>query len=330
MLTETTYMEYRPPLSCQRSTPRPRRLLAGVLLTAVVCAASSCGQPNHSSNVATVNNGPITVESFRSRMAFMGLGNDPSALTPHLRQAVLETMVRRKLVLDEAQAKGIRLEPEEMDREEASRRKGLSEEAFERTLAAQGIEYYDWRRVMAQELLVQKTLDLLLTSQVHISAEDVRAYYHEHRAQFKRQEQVLAQHALMPTKELAQKLQDRVAKGDDMSLVAAELEVPLADEGEPSWLERGHMPPALESKVFALEPGKVAGPLPSPYGFHVVRVLAKRLAMELDLAQAAEEIQRRLSAEKKEAMAASMVEEMRAKAQIWFDPRFEKSGKLGK
>jgi peptidyl-prolyl cis-trans isomerase C len=280
--------------------------------------------------VATVNDGPISVESYRAQMAFMGLGNDPAVLTPGLRRAVLETMARRKLVLDQAQAKGIRLEPEEMDREEASLRRGLSEEAFERTLAAQGIEYYDWRRVMAQEVLVQKTLDLLITSQVRVSAEEVRSYYQEHRDEFRRPEQVLAQHALMPSKEMAQQLADRVSKGEDLGQAAARLEAPLADDGEPSWLERGHMPPSLESKVFALEPGKVAGPLPSNYGFHVVRVLAKRPAMELDLAQAAEEIQRRLSAQRKEAMASSLVEEMRASAKVWFDPGFEQSGKLGK
>lgn len=309
---------------------RPRGLARCILLAAAAWLIVSCGEPTHSTHVASVNDGPITVESYRAQMAFMGLGNDPAVLTPLLRRAVLETMVRRKLVLDQAQAKGIRLEPEEMDREEASLRRGLSEEAFERTLAAQGIEYYDWRRVMAQEILVQKTLDLLITSQVHISAEEVRAYYQEHRNQFRRAEQVLAQHALMPSKELAQQLADRVLKGEDLGQAAAQLEAPLADDGEPSWLDRGHMPAALENRVFALEPGKVAGPLPSNYGFHVVRVLAKRPAMELDLAQAAEEIQRLLSAQKKEAMASSLVEEMRASAKVWFDPGFEQSGKLGK
>jgi peptidyl-prolyl cis-trans isomerase C len=305
-------------------------LARSILLLAAVWLLASCGEPTHSSHVATVNDGPITVESYRAQMAFMGLGNDPTVLTPGLRRAVLETMARRKLVLDQAQAKGIRLEPEEMDREEASLRRGLSEEAFERTLAAQGIEYYDWRRVMSQEILVQKTLDLLITSQVHVSAEEVRGYYQEHRNEFRRPEQVLAQHVLMPSKELAQQLAERVLKGEDLGQAAAQLEAPLADDGEPSWLERGHMPPTLESKVFALEAGKVAGPLPSNYGFHVVRVLAKRPAMELDLAQAAEEIQRRISVQRKEAMASSLVEEMRASAKVWFDPGFEQSGKLGK
>jgi peptidyl-prolyl cis-trans isomerase C len=310
--------------------PRPLGLARCLALLAAAWLLVSCGEASHSTNVASVNDGPIAVESYRAQMAFMGLGNDPTVLTPGLRRAVLETMVRRKLVLDQAQAKGIRLEPEEMDREEASLRRGLSEEAFERTLAAQGIEYYDWRRVMSQEILVQKTLDLLISSQVLISAEEVRAYYQEHRDQFKRAEQVLAQHALMPSKEMAQQLADRVLKGEDLGQAAAQLEAPLADDGEPSWLERGHMPPGLENKVFALEPGKVAGPLPSNYGFHVVRVLAKRPAMELDLGQAAEEIQRLLSAQKKEAMASSLVEEMRSSAKVWFDPGFEQSGKLGK
>jgi peptidyl-prolyl cis-trans isomerase C len=272
----------------------------------------------------------ITISEFQAQCAFMGLGGKPSALAPELRQAVLETIIQRRIIMEQAQSRSIRLEPEELDREEASLRRGLSEDAFERTLAAQGIEYEAWRQVLAQELLMHKTLDLLLSSQVRISPEEVRTYYQEHREDFRRPEQVLAQHALLPNLEMAQKLLQRVQAGEDMGRAASDLEVPLADEGEPLWLARGHMPGGLENKVFALEPGKLAGPLASSYGYHVVRVLAKRPASDLDLTQAAEEIQRRLAADKKELLAGSFLEELRGKTQVWCDPGFLESGQLGK
>jgi peptidyl-prolyl cis-trans isomerase D len=114
-----------------------------------------------------------------------------------------------------------------------------------------------------------------------------------------------------------------------MAAAAAELGVALPDEGEPTWLSRGHMPEALEDKVFALEPGKLAGPLSSPYGLHVVRVLARRAASKLDLAQAAEEIQRRLASDKKEQLAVLFIDQMRAKAKVTFNAEFAASGKFG-
>ena len=307
---------------------RARRAMAYGLLLLTLPLWQACEQKSHSLELASVDGQPILMEEFLAQSAFMGLGKDPAALTPDLRRAVLETMVRQRLLLGQAQAKSIRLEPEELDREEASLRRGLSEEAFEASLIAQGIEYDEWRRMLSQEILLQKALDLLLGGRVHVAADDLRGYYQEHREEFRRPEQVLAQHVLMPSQQAALELLRRLAKGQDLAKAAADLGVALPDDGEPTWLARGHMPQALEDSIFALQPGKLAGPLASAYGFHVVRVLAKRPAAELDLTQAAEEIQHRLSAEKREALAASYIEDLRAKAQVVFDARFEQNGTL--
>lgn len=327
MVTNLLVMLQESPQAPRRG--RSRRFLACGLMLLSLAMTGACDKKSHSPELASVEDQAILMEDFLAQSAFMGLGKDPTALTRDLRRAVLETLVRRRLVLVQAQAKSIRLEPEELDREEASLRRGLSEEAFDRSLLAQGIEYEEWRRVLSQEILMHKALDLLLGGRVHIAADDVRTYYQAHREDFRRPEQVLAQHVLMPSKESAQDLVQRLAKGEDLGTAAAELGLALADDGEPTWLSRGHMPPALEDKIFSLEPGKLAGPLPSPYGFHVARVLAKRPAAELDLSQAAEEIQRRLSAEKREALASSYIEELRSKARVVFDARFEQSGLLG-
>ncbi|MCA1988519.1 MAG: peptidyl-prolyl cis-trans isomerase [Desulfarculus sp.] len=311
-----------------RLRPLAHALAWGLVLLAMAWVAA-CSKPSAPSEVANVDGQAILLDDFLAQTAFMGLGKDPQALSPDLRQAVLETLARRRLVLMQAQAKGIRLEREELDREEASLRRGLSEEAFELTLIAQGIDYDEWRQVLSQEILTQKTLDLLLAGQVQVTPDEIRTYYQEHAQEFSRPEQVLAQHALVPDKETARKLLQRLTQGEDMAAAAAELGVTLPEEGEPTWLSRGHMPETLEEKVFALEPGKLAGPLSSPYGLHVVRVLARRPASKLDLAQAADEIQRRLAAEKKEQMAALFIDQMRAKAKVTFNAEFAASGKFG-
>jgi foldase protein PrsA len=170
-------------------------------------------------------------------------------------------------------------------------------------------------------------MDLVLAPQVRASTEEVRAYYNSHREEFQRPDQVLAQHALLPTRKLAQALVTRVEAGEDMARASAMLGAPLVDGGEPMWLSRGHMPQELEDKVFATRPGSLAGPLASPYGFHVVRVVAKRAAGVTQLIDAAEDIQRKLSAGKMEAKASAWTQELRSQAEIRFDPQFEATGK---
>lgn len=299
----------------------------GVLLVLLLVACSPEPPPGPPA-VARVDGRPVTLAEFNSRAAFMGLGGDPALLEPALRRAVVEELVARHLVLAEADRQGVALHPDELDRREKQLLSKLAPEALERNLAIHGISREQWRRELADQLLMEKALRLILRPAIRVTPQETAAFYRAHLDRFHRPEQILAQHALLPSKALAQKLLDQVQKGMDMSRAAAEMGAPLPGGGQPTWLSRGHMPPGLEKKVFALKPGQLAGPLPSPYGFHVVRVKSKRPAMVLSLAQAAPEIQKLLVAQKQEALAVSLLEELRAKSDIIYDQRFLEKGRL--
>lgn len=304
------------------------------MLTVMICLAwalgpAACGQDTTGNALVVIDGDVVGIVEYRAQAAFMGLGGDPGNITPEMRRAVLEGLVRQHLVTRKAKELSIQLLPEELSREESRLRRGLDENALEASLAAQGISYGQWQEVLARELLVKKTLDLVLASQLRISTDEVRQYYKAHKDEFNQPAQVLAQHAVLPTRELAHRLVERVSKGEDMVEAAAALGSPLADEGEPNWLSRGHMPEALEKKIFALEPGKLAGPLSSDYGFHVVRILDKRPAQKADLAQAAEKIQHRLAADKLEVLSEQWIEDLRSRADLKFNQQFLDSGRIG-
>lgn len=290
---------------------------------------AACQQKKVNNVLASINGHDIGVAEYKAQAAFMGLGGDPVNLTPEMRKAVLESLVRQYLVAKRAKELSIKLMPEELEREESRLRRGLDQESFETGLAAQGINYMEWRKVLARELLMKKTLDLAMAAQVRISADEVRQYYREHRAEFNHPDQILAQHVVLPTRELAQRLVERVAAGEDLVNAAAELGTPLAEEGQPIWLSRGHMPEALEKKIFALKPGKLAGPLSSDYGYHVVKVLDKRPARKADLTKAAEKIQRRLAADKMEILAEQWIEDLRSQVKVEYNQAFLDSGRIG-
>ncbi len=309
-----------------RRPPRGPALAAAAIL-ALVLAACSPAPEQSVPTVAWVEGQPITLAEFNSRAAFMGLGGDPATLDRALRREVTEELVRRHLVLAEAKRQGITLEPDEVERQERAMLKELDRQAFEHNLAIHGISQEDWLGELRRQLLMDKALRMILLPKARVSPEEVRAYYQKNQASFARPEQILAQHALLPSRELAQKLVDRVKSGQDMSMAAEELDSPLAAGGRPTWLSRGHMPPALEKKVFALAPGQLAGPLPSAYGFHVVLVQAKRPAARLSLGQAAPRIQKSLAAQKRERLAAVYIEQLRSKAKVDYDQKFLEQGR---
>lgn len=297
-------------------------------LAAALFLFLGCQGPAPDRPLAEVNGQPVSQAQFRARAAFMGLGSDPASLTPALRREVIESVVRTDLVLQRAKDLGIKLTPEELDREERALRQGLDEATFEHALVTQGSDYASWRKVLAREVLVKKTLDLVLSSQVQVSPQEVAAYFKAHRASFSRPERMLAQHVVLPSRKLAQELLSRVSAGEDMAHAAEALGASMAEGGDPIWLSRGHMPPQLEDKIFKLKPGSLSGPLASTYGWHVVRVLKKSPARQASLEQVAGDIQRRLVARKMEKLAASWVEDLRKGAKVSVDQDFVRQGRM--
>lgn len=295
---------------------------------AFLALLAACGGPPGSPVLAKVDGQEINLRQFLAQAAFNGLGGNPAALTAELRESVLELMVRRRLIIKQGQAQGVELSDQELARSEAKMKRGLDPEAFRRSLVAQGIDEDQWRWVLRQELLKHKSLEAVLADKVRVSAEAVKRYYLQHRRQYQRPAQILAQHAVLPDRRLARRLLQMVGKGQDMTAAAASLGSPLPRAGA-VWLSRGHMPEALEHKIFKVRPGRLAGPFKSPYGFHVILVMKKRPGRNLSLAQAAAEIHRLLAGRRKEKLAQQWVGGLRQKAKVWMDPGFLAKGSTG-
>lgn len=308
----------------------PIFLRASIFL-ALTCLAllTACGGQAKEPVVARVNGRDVTLQEFDAHAAFVGVSTDAANLAPELRRALTEDLIRRALVLSEAHSRGLDVSEQELAKAEHDLRQGMSESEFLSSLARQGIDMASWREELKRRLTVAKTLDLVLAAQAQVTPAEITAYYQANRDEFHRPEQVLAQHALLPSRKLAQTLVDRVHAGEDLAEASADLGAPLPDGGQPAWLSRGHMPPDLENRIFRLQPGKLAGPLDSPYGFHVVRVVDKRPPLSMSLAQAAAKIQRRLLAERREELGDAWVDEMLKKADLWINQGFISTGQAG-
>ncbi len=300
------------------------RLLATILAAAALGACQPAPNPGV---VARVDGQPITLAEFQRACAYLGMGADPVALPQRLRRAVVEQLVQRKLVLAQAERHGITLSPKELSTAEQRLIGTMGEQQFRARLRAQGMDYQSWKKELAAELLERKTIRLVVGAKIRVGLKELAAYYRAHIQQFKRPEQILAQHALLPTKALALELLKRLNSGQPMAQAAKAMGFPLPSGGQPMWLGRGHMPPALERKLFSLRPPTVAGPFKSPYGWHVVRVLAKRPARTLSLAEAAPQIRRELEERKLTQATRKWLAQLRSSAQIWYNSTFLRTGK---
>jgi parvulin-like peptidyl-prolyl isomerase len=298
-------------------------LLLGTWLAA--CDSGMTGAPM----IGKVDSWVIEHDDLRAHMAFMGLGNNPAALSPELRKAVLDELVQRRLITQKAEQMRIVLEPEELSREERALRGEMSDENFEHALSIQGLDYVQWRKVLADELLTRKVLELVITPQVKITASEIQAYYQSHIQEFNKNDSITAYHVVLPTKPLAMKVKKALSQGQNLNQVCYSLGITPPNQGLPGKLEKGHMPKKLEKQVFRLKKGAVGGPFASNYGFHVIMVVDKQTGGKKSLAEASENIQHRLSEERKMALAKKWLDNLYEKADIWYDPGFVKHGRLG-
>ena len=129
-----------------------------------------------------------------------------------------------------------------------------------------------------------------------------KTYYDEHPSEFKQAEQVHAQHILIAhkdarnasgaaqkrSKDEAQKLADKVHKlaqtGDFSALAQQYSDEPLAKErqGDLGFFKREDMAAPFSAAAFALAKNKISAVTATDFGFHIIKVLAKKAAIEKD------------------------------------------------
>jgi len=85
------------------------------------------------------------------------------------------------------------------------------------------------------------------------------------------------QTVVVKTRKEAERLKARIEAGE-MTMYEAARDYSIAAKakqnlGEIGWLNQGEVVPALDTAIFALAPGKIGGPVESPAGWHLVKVL---------------------------------------------------------
>jgi len=153
-----------------------------------------------------------------------------------------------------------------------------------------------------------------------VSEEEILKQFQANRAQYDKPEQAHVRHILVESDAAARFVLARLNRGEKFEDLARQLSKdPGSKEqgGDLGFVGKGQLVPEFERAAFALErPGQTSPVVKTQYGYHIIRLVERRVAQPASLAQVRDQIRRELLSKKQEADFQAWVKQLKAKAKI--------------
>jgi peptidyl-prolyl cis-trans isomerase C len=253
---------------------RPRRL--AILLLLVISLACKRKPALPPDVVARVGERHVTLADLK-RYLDRNAGTDLAQLTPEVASAMLDQYIEEIVISEYAASHGVEVPAEKIA-------------AAVRTEA--GSTVLEKRDEMRRARLLTD----LATDVPEPTAEQVRAYYEQHAAEFRTGEEVRVRQILVNDETLAADLVKRLRGGADFGSLSAEFSrAPNAKRGgEIGYISRGELPKMFEDVIFGLRPGDISEVIRTDATFHIFKVEERRAAGTVDISSAEPLIRTRL------------------------------------
>ena len=259
------------------------------------------------------------------------------AIVP-VRARILEELVMRRVMLDQAAKEGVTLSDAEFEDIKKELAEGLPDGVtVEEMLARSGATEAELR----DQMLIRKLLMGQSEAATEATEEDARAFYDENKEEyFSRPEEVTASHILVKVAAGATDEEKAAAKAKiegirEKLLADPESFVDVAKEqsdcpsaangGNLGPFVRGVMVKAFEDAAFSQEIGAIGDVVETPFGFHVILVTKKTEAGDVPFEDVKERILAELNGEKQVEIVKAYVQSVQEAAEITVSSGFKVS-----
>jgi peptidyl-prolyl cis-trans isomerase C len=301
------------------------------LLVAVTLAAAACGRCGGGATtagqggprpVAVVNGESIPAEALARELRQIRAGADGEAVTEPLRKRVLDDLVDRALLLQQARARSIAVDQDQVERAFLRVRGEYPGTHFDDLLARERLSQAELKARLKEQLTVERLFHDEVFPRVQVPPADVEKWYAEHPAEFQEPERVRVLQVVVSSRDEATALRDKLRR-DPSRFAEVARASSIAPEGknggELGWIGRGSGFPEVFDVCFSLPLNSVSDVVPSPYGFHVFRVVERKAAGRRTLEQARGEIAERLLRDRRARAQEEYLAALRSRATIQVD-----------
>jgi peptidyl-prolyl cis-trans isomerase C len=202
--------------------------------------------------LAEVNSGTITTGDFDRELKNLPEYLKAMADTPQGRKEMVDTMVIRELILQQAAKDGL----------------------------DKGADIEEKLQDLKKRLIVESFLKKKVETESKVSEEDLKKFYEQNKDKFKSGDQIKASHILVKTEKEAKDILALLKSGGNFEELAKKSSVDSssAKGGDLGWFGKGSMVPAFEKAALALKEGQISDVVKSDFGFHIIKLTGKRAA----------------------------------------------------
>jgi len=272
--------------------------------------------------VAKVNADVITLMMLEDRVAgFLNemkpAGSDGKQLKINkLKKTVLDGMIAEKLQIQEAEKLGMVVTEEDLQKalDDIYKKNNITSEQFEIILTNEGSNFDDYKKIIRDQRLVSRMVQMQVGSAAAVGERSVRKYYRKNKKNFWVPEKMKLSHILFISgsdlsdkerqlqEKTAEEILRRIQAGENFFELAQKYsdDVSAHSGGQLGVVGRGMMLPEFEKAAFDLKVCEVSNIVKTVNGFHIIKCdnIIPGYTKEFKLVKS--EIKKILSSEKRE------------------------------
>ncbi len=278
--------------------------------------------------VAEVNNEIITLselqnmaKTIEAQSGVKPTGQDEKKMM----REMLDGLIDRKLAKTEAQRRGIAVADKEVDEAMArfkQRNNIPNDEVFAKGLAQAGLSLKEFKQQIADQMIQERLLVVVVGAKVSISDAEVRRLYDQRFKKGGAQVHIVTLRMPYPmgatpeqkeaTKEKAETILNAVKRGESFAEAAAKQSLTLSDVG---FVSQNDLDPRLAEFLDQLKPKEIA-PVATQEGIQLIQVMGRRTGEARPFEEVAPEIRRILQQQEMEKYFTEWAKTLREKAHI--------------
>ena len=278
--------------------------LAAAAFLGLTVAGCSGGGGTSGGDVADVNGTKISRADYDAKLEAGPQG-----------KAIFNQLVQSALIDQYAKDNNIQISDADVTKKEDDIKAKYPPGQFAQILKAQNLTEDDVRRILRQQLVVEKAVG----ANLKIGDAEIKAYLDKNHATLDTAEQVRARHILVADLPKANDVEAKLKAGAKFEDLAKDFSTDPSSKvkgGELGFFAKGQMVPAFQAAAFSQKIGVVGPPVKSPFGYHIIEVEEKKPAAIATLANSSDKIKTLLQQQQEQQQVPQFLASLRGKAKI--------------